>query len=124
MLHQSPTNLTYTCSPFEPSKNSTRSEIRCLNSKSCVERLISSRDTGANYSFVRKSLAVARQLRVTEVFYSTQRFSLDQFDAGAMRLVAIDLRDLPGLDGLIGYNFFEKHRVCFDYARRTVSVQQ
>jgi hypothetical protein len=39
-----------------------------------------------------------------------------------MQLVAIDLPGLPDLDGLIGYNFFEKHRVCFDYARRTVSV--
>jgi hypothetical protein len=24
---------------------------------------------------------------------------------------------------LIGYNFFEKHRVCFDYMRHTVSVR-
>jgi hypothetical protein len=81
-------------------------------------------DTGATYSVVQESLANARRLRLTEVFYSTRRFALDQFDAGAMRLVAIDLPGLPDLDGLIGYNFFEKHRVCFDYARRTVSVQQ
>jgi Aspartyl protease len=81
-------------------------------------------DTGANYSFVQESLAKARQLKITDVFYSTHRFALGQFDAGAMRLVAIDLSGLPTLDGLIGYNFFEKHRVCFDYVRRTVSVRQ
>ena len=39
-------------------------------------------DTGATYSFVKKSLANARRLRLTEVFYSTRRFALDQFDAG------------------------------------------
>jgi hypothetical protein len=80
-------------------------------------------DTGANYSFVQESLAKARQLKINDVFYSTQRFALGQFDAGAMRLVAIDLAGLAPLDGLIGYNFFEKHRVCFDYVRHTVSVR-
>jgi predicted aspartyl protease len=80
-------------------------------------------DTGANYSIVQKSIANARRLRLTQVFYSTRRFALDQFEAGAMRLVAIELPGLPNLDGLIGYNFFERHRVCFDYTRRTVSVQ-
>lgn len=80
-------------------------------------------DTGANYSFVQKSLAKARQLKITDVFYSTQRFALGQVDAGASRLVAVDLPALSILDGLIGYNFFEKHRVCFDYVRHTVSVR-
>jgi hypothetical protein len=80
-------------------------------------------DTGTNYSFVQESLAKARQLKINDVFYSTQRFALGQFDAGTMRLVAIDLPGLSILDGLIGYNFFERHRVCFDYARHTVSVR-
>jgi hypothetical protein len=80
-------------------------------------------DTGANYSFVQESLAKARQLKINYVFYPTQRFALGQFDAGSMRLVAIDLPGLTTLDGLIGYNFFEKHRVCFDYMRHTVSVR-
>ena len=80
-------------------------------------------DTGANYSFVQETLAKARLLKITDVFYSTQRFALGQFDAGAMRLVAIDLPGLSILDGLIGYNFFEKHRVCFDFGRHTVSVR-
>jgi hypothetical protein len=43
----------------------------------------------------------------------------------------LDLRDrligrrsgIPDVDGLVGFNFFEKHRVCFDYQRRTVSVR-
>lgn len=80
-------------------------------------------DTGVNYSFVQKYLAKARQLKINDVFYSTQRFALGQFDAGAMRLVAMDLSGLPTLDGLLGYNFFEKHRVCIDYVRHSVSVR-
>lgn len=80
-------------------------------------------DTGANYSFVQETLAKARQLEITDIFYSTQRFALGQFDADAMRLVAVDLSGLPTLDDLIGYNFFEKHRVCFDNVRHTVSVR-
>jgi hypothetical protein len=80
-------------------------------------------DTGANYSFVQESLRKARQLKINDVFYPTERFALGQFDAGAMRLVAVDLPSLATLDGLIGYNFFEKHRVCFDNVRHTVSVR-
>jgi hypothetical protein len=57
-------------------------------------------DTGANYSFVKKSLASARRPGLNEVFYTTRRFELDQFDAGPMRLVAVDLAGLPALDGL------------------------
>jgi hypothetical protein len=81
-------------------------------------------DTGATYSFVQKSLANARRLGLKDDLYSTRRFAMGQLDAGAMDLVAIDLTGVPDVDGLIGFNFFEKHRVCFDYARRTVSVQQ
>ena len=76
----------------------------------------------ATYTIRKKTLANARRLKLTEVFYSTQRFAIDQFDAGAMQLVSVDLPGLPDLDALTGFDFFEKHRVCVDYARRTVSV--
>ena len=54
---------------------------------------------------------------------ATRRFVLEHFDAGDMELVAMDLTGVPDLDGLIGFNFFQNHRVCFDYARGTVSVR-
>src|SRR5262249_19348628 len=81
-------------------------------------------DTGATYSVVQKAVAVARSLTLQDDFYSTPRFSLEQFDAGAMDLAVVDLAGLSDLDGLIGFDFFEHHRVCFDYAKGTVSVQR
>lgn len=80
-------------------------------------------DTGATYSFIQKTLANARQLALDDDLYSTQRFTLANLDAGPMDMVAIELGGVPEVDGLIGFNFFEKHRVCFDYKKRTVNVR-
>lgn len=80
-------------------------------------------DTGATYSFVQKTVANARQLSLDDELYSTQRFIVGNLDLGVMDLVALELNGVPEVDGLIGYNFFEKHRVCFDYRQRTVSVR-
>jgi hypothetical protein len=80
-------------------------------------------DTGATISVIQKSLATARQLTLgKDDFYSTHRFSLGQLDVGPLEMVALNLPGVPDVDGLIGFNFFEKHRVCFDYAHGTVSV--
>ncbi len=80
-------------------------------------------DTGATYSFVQKAVAHVRQLPLNDDLYSTQRFILNTLDAGPMDLVAIELNGVPEVDGLIGFNFFKKHRVCFDYRRHTVSLR-
>lgn len=80
-------------------------------------------DTGATYSVVQKAVAVVRGLKLKDDFYATRRFALEHFDAGDMDLVSIDVAGVPDLDGLIGFNFFEHRRVCFDYARHTVSVR-
>jgi len=80
-------------------------------------------DTGATHSVVQKAVAVLRGLPLKDDFYSTRRFALDHFEAGDMDLVSIDVAGVPDLDGLIGFNFFEHRRVCFDYARHTVSVR-
>jgi Aspartyl protease len=81
-------------------------------------------DTGATFSVLQKTVATLRGLPLKDDFYATRRFALDHFDAGGMELVSIDMAGVPDLDGLIGYNFFEHHRVCFDYAGHTVSVRQ
>ena len=39
-------------------------------------------------------------------------------------MVEIDVPGIPDLDGLIGFDFFERYRVCFDYAHHTVSVRE
>jgi Aspartyl protease len=81
-------------------------------------------DTGATYSVLQKAVATLRGLPLKDDFYSTRRFALEHFDAGGMDLVSVDMAGVPDLDGLIGFNFFEHHRVCFDYAGHAVSVRQ
>jgi hypothetical protein len=80
-------------------------------------------DTGATISVIQRSLATGRGLKLDQDgFYATRRFSPGPRDTGPIEMVALNLAGVPDVDGLIGFNFFEKHRVCFDYARRTVSV--
>ena len=80
-------------------------------------------DTGATYSVVQNAVANLRGLPLKDDFYFTRRFVLEHFDAGAMDMVSIDMGGVPDLDGLIGFNFFEHHRVCLDYVHQTVSVR-
>jgi Aspartyl protease len=80
-------------------------------------------DTGATYSVVQKAVANLRGLPLKDDFYSTRRFQLEHTEGGEMDFVSMDMSGVPDLDGLIGYNFFERHRVCFDYRHQSVSVQ-
>ena len=79
--------------------------------------------SGSTYSVLQKAVADLRSLALKDGFYSTRRFSLERFNAGAMEMVAIDVPGIPDLDGLIGFDFFERYRVCFDYQHHTVSVR-
>jgi hypothetical protein len=89
-------------------------------------------DSGLAFSVVQQAVVTARSLTLREGLYSTRRFTLEQFDAGAMDaqldagpmdLASIDMPTVADVDGLIGFNFFARHRVCFDYTRGAVSVQ-
>jgi hypothetical protein len=79
--------------------------------------------TGSTYSVVQKTVTYLRGLTLKDGFYATKRFVLERVDAGPAEMVSIDVPGIPDLDGLIGFDFFERYRVCFDYARGTVNVQ-
>lgn len=79
--------------------------------------------SGSTYSVVQKTVVGLRGLKLKDGFYSTRRFSLEHFDAGPVDMVEIDVPGIPDLDGLIGFDFFERYRVCFDYTHHTVSVR-
>jgi hypothetical protein len=79
--------------------------------------------TGSTYSVVQKTVTYLRGLALKDGFYATRRFSLERIEAGPMEMVSIDVPGIPDLDGLIGFDFFERYRVCFDYEHHTVSVQ-
>ena len=79
-------------------------------------------DTGATYSIVQKEVVDARGLDSGDERLTT-RLSLGAHSLGAHRMVVMDLPGVPDLDGLLGDNFFEHHRVCLDYGRREVRVR-
>jgi predicted aspartyl protease len=81
-------------------------------------------DTGATYSFVKKSFADEHNLPVQEVFYTTQRFELGQHDFGPLKLVVLDLKAPGNVDGYLGYNFFANHVVCIDPSTHHVTVRE
>ena len=79
--------------------------------------------TGSTYSVVQKTVSYLRGLTLKDGFYASKRFMLERVDAGPVEMASIDVPGIPDLDGLIGFDFFERYRVCFDYAHHAVSVQ-
>ena len=80
-------------------------------------------DTGATYSLVQKAVIETRGLALQDGRYATDTLALGSRDFGPHRMVALDLAGAPHVDGVIGANFFARHRVCFDYGRRAVGVR-
>ena len=79
--------------------------------------------SGSTYSVVLKTVTYLRGLAPKDGFYTTKRFAFGRFNAGPVDLVVLELPGVPDLDGLIGDDFFERYRVCFDYEAHTVNVQ-
>jgi len=71
-------------------------------------------DTGATYSFVKKTFADKYQLPIEKPFYTSHQFTLGQQNFGPLQFVVLDLQDPDNVDGFIGYNFFLNHVVCID----------
>ena len=81
-------------------------------------------DTGATYSFVKKTFVDKHQLPVQEPFYTSQRFTLGQQDFGPLQFVVLDLQDPSNVDGFVGYNFFMNHVVCIDPVKKEIRIQK
>src|SRR5262249_30412677 len=77
----------------------------------------------STYSVVLKAVAYLRGLTVKDGFYTTKRFAFGNFNTGPVDMAEFDVSGIPDLDGLIGSDFFERFRVCFDFAEHTVSVR-
>jgi predicted aspartyl protease len=80
-------------------------------------------DTGATYSFIKKSVADTEKLPVVAPFYKSQRFALGEHEFGPMQFVVIDAQAPLDVDGFVGSNFFMGHIVCIDPSHRTVRVR-
>jgi hypothetical protein len=81
-------------------------------------------DTGARgASFIQERLVRQRELPIRDDAYVTSKFQIGELNLGPAELVPIPLDGFPGVDGLIGISVFALHRVCFDFANGSVSVQ-
>jgi predicted aspartyl protease len=81
-------------------------------------------DTGATYSFVKKTFADSYKLPIKSPFYTSQRFLIGNEDFGPLQLVVLDLRAPGNVDGYIGYNFFASHVVCIDPVGHVVRIRK
>lgn len=78
-------------------------------------------DSGATYSFVSTDVVASMKLPVADGLYETGKLILGATDYGPVDFVTVDLH-VPEVDMLLGYNFFERHAICFDGPRSTVTV--
>lgn len=84
-------------------------------------------DTGATYSML--PVAMAEKLRPATItrgtteFYPSRMLAAAGQDFGPLEFVLLPLQRPKDFQGVLGANFFAKHVVCFDYARREVRVR-
>src|SRR5262245_41889814 len=78
-------------------------------------------DSGATYSMISSATAAAAKLPLEDGLYKTARLNLGTREVGPLDFVSIGL-DVPGADALLGYNFFERHALCFDGPRNAVTI--
>jgi predicted aspartyl protease len=83
-------------------------------------------DTGAMYSIL--PVSMAENLRPATIargdtrFYPSKMLAAAGQDFGPLEFVLLPLQTPRDFQGLLGANFFAKHVVCFDYARRELRV--
>ena len=84
-------------------------------------------DTGAQYSML--PVAMAEKLRPATItrgsteFYQSRMLAASGQEFGPVEFVLQPLQLPADFQGVLGANFFAKHVVCFDYARREVRVR-
>ncbi|MBI2930544.1 MAG: hypothetical protein HYY16_02740 [Planctomycetes bacterium] len=86
-----------------------------------VERIVVW-DTGFTYSVLRPRLAPPPRVekRGRQGFYTPDSVRLDGVELGPLEFVLVDFQQ-PEVDGVVGYNFFRDHVVCFDLPRGVVA---
>ena len=79
-------------------------------------------DTAATGTFIKPgSLNIASSAYKVGATHTLRKFGIGDVELGPVIVRTVDL-NVPGLDGLLGYAFFQKHVVCLDVPGRTVAV--
>jgi hypothetical protein len=80
-------------------------------------------DTGAQTNaFTPATFSVPAERYVLGQEHEFRDFTLGQVKLGPLKVRTIDLQ-MPGLNGLLGYDFFASHVVCFDVGRKIVAIK-
>jgi predicted aspartyl protease len=86
-------------------------------------------DTGATYSMLPETVAEKLKFPTTvrgpnsPKFYQAKMLSAAGHDFAPLEFVLLPLK-LPGdFEGMVGWNFFDRHVVCLDYRRREVRIR-
>jgi hypothetical protein len=80
-------------------------------------------DTGAQTNaFTPATFSVPPERYVLGQEHEFRDFSLGDVKLGPLKVRTIDLQ-MPGLNGLMGYDFFASHVVCFDVSRKIVAIR-
>jgi hypothetical protein len=81
-------------------------------------------DTGSQTNaFTPATFSIPRERYVPGQAYEFRDFSLGEVQLGPLKVRTVDLQ-MPGLSGLMGYDFFASHVVCFDVARKRVGLSR
>lgn len=78
-------------------------------------------DSGATYSMIAAESARARSMPILDDLYQTVTLKSGGSEFGPLDFVVLDLH-VPGVDALLGYNFFQRHIICFDGPRSAVII--
>ena len=80
-------------------------------------------DTGSPAIAMSRSTAIALHLAKDADSTTLKKFVIGRRDFGPQRVDIWDMSTPPGMAGLIGHPFFEKHVVCVDGPRRRLFIQ-
>lgn len=76
-------------------------------------------DTGTNFSFVNQDLLEIQPLNIQQKPQMIPLSLLDGTFLGILPFYPLNL-SAAGVDGMIGFDFFDKYAVCIDFPHQTI----
>jgi hypothetical protein len=82
-------------------------------------------DTGAQDNFLRVDSPASHKFSAKlHDLIRSRNFTMNGTEFGPTNFYLVDFTRPLGLDGVIGYGFFARHRVCFDMPGRTIYISK
>jgi len=80
-------------------------------------------DTGASYSVIHREVTAPDKIRPFENMeaYTATSMKTGNTELGPNDFILLDFSE-PDVDGIIGHNYFAKHKVLIDFENRTIGV--